>query len=71
MGYGALKTIYNRFIRWGHLSVFNRIFAKLAAKTGEPDRIMIDATLRKAHRSAASLPKEALFRDVSSAPRAG
>ncbi|QJB69730.1 IS5 family transposase [Parasphingorhabdus halotolerans] len=55
--YGPHKTIYNRFIRWSRLGVFNRIFAELAGKAGEPDRIMIDATHLKAHRTAASLPK--------------
>jgi transposase len=30
--YGPHKTIYNRFIRWSRLGVFNRIFAELAAK---------------------------------------
>ncbi|MEZ5743189.1 MAG: IS5 family transposase [Sphingomonadaceae bacterium] len=56
-GYGPHKTIYNRFIRWSRLGVFNRIFAELAGKAGEPDAIMIDATHLKAHRTAASLPK--------------
>jgi putative transposase len=56
-GYGPHKTIYNRFIRWSRLGVFNRIFAELAAKAGEPDTIMIDATHLKAHRTAASLLK--------------
>ena len=42
-GYGPHKTIYNRFIRWSRLGVFNRIFAELAAKGGKPDRLMIDA----------------------------
>ncbi|MCW2349282.1 transposase [Sphingobium sp. B11D3D] len=52
--YGPHKTIYNRFIRWSRLGVFNRIFAELAAKAGKPDRIMIDTTHLKAHRTAAS-----------------
>lgn len=30
--YGTPKTIYNRFIRWSRMGVFNRIFAALAAK---------------------------------------
>ena len=55
--YGPHKTVYNRFIRWSRLGVFNRIFAELAGKSGEPDRIMIDATHLKAHRTAASLLK--------------
>jgi transposase len=68
--YGPHKTIYNRFIRWSRMGVFNRIFAELAGKAGEPDRIMIDATHLKAHRTAASLLKGGLYPDVSGAPRA-
>lgn len=68
--YGPHKTIYNRFIRWSRLGVFNRIFVKLAGQAGEPDRIMIDATHLKAHRTAASLLKGGLLPDVSGAPRA-
>ena len=68
--YGPPKTIYNRFIRWSRLGVFNRIFAELAAKGGQPDRLMIDATHLKAHRTAASLLKKGLFPDVSGAPKA-
>ena len=69
-GYGPHKTIYNRFIRWSRLGVFNRIFAELAAKGGKPDRLMIDATHLKAHRTAASLLKKGLYPDVSGAPKA-
>ena len=65
--YGPHKTIYNRFIRWSRLGVFNRIFAALAAKGGKPDRLMIDATHPKAHRTAASLLNKGLFPDVSDA----
>ena len=43
--YGPHKTIYNRFIRWSRLGVFNRIFAELSAKGPRPERLMIDATL--------------------------
>ena len=67
--YGPHKTIYNRFIRWSRLGVFNRIFAELAAKGGKPDRLMIDATHLKAHRTAASLLKRGLYPDVSGAPK--
>ncbi|UAJ10529.1 IS5 family transposase [Polymorphobacter megasporae] len=59
--YGPHKTIYNRFIRWSRLGVFDRIFAALAAKGGKPDQLMIDATHLKAHRTAASLLKKGLF----------
>ena len=56
--YGPHKTIYNRFVRWSRLGVFNKIFATLARKGGKPERIMIDATHLKAHRTAASLLKK-------------
>lgn len=62
--YGPHKTIYNRFIRWSRLGVFNRIFAELAAKGGKPDQLMIDATHLKAHRTAASLLKKAVPRRI-------
>lgn len=63
--YDPHMTIYNRFIRWSHLGVFNWIFAEPAAKGGKPDRLMIDATHLKAHRTAASLLKMGLYPDVS------
>lgn len=65
--YGPHKTIYNRFVRWSRLGVFSKIFAELAAKGGKPERLMIDATHLKAHRTAASLLKKGLFPDVSGA----
>ncbi len=37
--YGPPKTIYNRFIRWSRMGVFNRIFAGLAAEGGPPDQL--------------------------------
>jgi|HubBroStandDraft_5_1064220.scaffolds.fasta_scaffold88676_2 putative transposase len=45
-------------------------FRELARKGGKPERIMIDATHLKAHRTAASLLKKGLFPDVSGAPKA-
>ena len=67
---GPSKTIYNRFIRWSRLGVFDKIFAALAAKGGKPKQLMIDATHLKAHRTAASLLKKGLFPVVSGAPKA-
>ena len=64
-GYGPHKTLYNRFVRWSRMGVFNRIFAELAGQAGVPDRLMIDATHLKAHRTAASLLKKGLFPAVS------
>jgi putative transposase len=68
--YGPPKTIYNRFIRWSRLGVFNKIFAGLEAKGGKPDRLMIDTTHLKAHWTAASLLKKGMSPDVSDAPKA-
>ena len=68
--YGPHKTIYNRFIRWSRLGVFNRILAELAAQAGGTDQLMIDATHLKAHRTAASLLKNELYPDVSDAREA-
>ena len=70
-GYGPHKTLYNRFIRWSLMGVFDRIFAGLAGEGPKPERIMIDATHLKAHRTAASLLKKGMFPAVSGAPRAG
>ena len=69
VAYGSHKTLYNRFIRWSRLGVFNRIFAGLAGRAGEPDRLMIDATHLKAHRTEASLLKKRLFPAALGAPR--
>ena len=64
------KILYNRLIRWNRLGVFDRIFASLAGEGPRPERIMIDATHLKAHRTAASLLKKGMFPAVSGAPRA-
>jgi transposase len=68
--YGSHKTLYNHFVRWSKMCIFNRIFAELAGKEETPDRLMIDATHLKAHRTAASLLKKEMFPAVSGAPRA-
>ena len=59
--YGPHKTLYNRFVRWSRMGVFNQIFSELAAETNKPDGLMIDATHLKAHRTAASLLKKGMF----------
>jgi putative transposase len=69
-GYGPHKTLYNRFVRWSRMGVFDRIFAALAGQAGEPDRLIIDSTHLKAHRTAASLLKRGRFPACSGAPRA-
>ena len=68
-GYGPPTTLYNRHIRWSRLGVFARIFAALAAKGGAPERLMIDATHLKAHRTAASVLQKGVL-DISASPRA-
>ena len=68
--YGPHKTLYNRFIRWSRMGVFDRILASLAAESGPPDRLMIDATHLKAHRTAASLLKKGLFPAASGVRKA-
>ena len=68
--YGPHKTIYSRFVRWSRLGVFNKIFAELPGKSGKLERIMIDATHLRAHRTAASPLKKCQFPGVSGAPKA-
>lgn len=48
--YGPRKTVYNRFVRWAGRGIWEDIFAALAGADGEPDRLMIDSTIVKAHR---------------------
>ena len=67
--YGPYKTLYNRFVRWSRMGIFNNIFAELAEAAGSDGRLMIDATHLKAHRTAASLLKKGLFPDVSDAQK--
>ncbi|GGJ43437.1 IS5 family transposase [Neoroseomonas lacus] len=70
VAYGPHKTLYNRFVRWSRLGVFDRIFAALAAESGPPERLMIDSTHLKAHRTAASLLKKGLLPVASAEPGA-
>jgi len=69
--YGPHKTLYNRFIRWSKMGVFDKIFTALVAENGPPDRLMIDATHLKTHRTACSLLKGGMFPALSVAPKAG
>lgn len=50
--YGLKKTIYNRFVRWAEHGIWEDIFAALAGRDEDADRLMIDSTIVKAHRSA-------------------
>ena len=53
--YGPHKTLDNRHVRWTRNGVFARISTALAEPAGPPERIIIDSTHLKAHRTAASL----------------
>ena len=68
--YGPHKTLYNRFVRWSRMGVFERIFAALAAEAGVPEQLMVDSTHLKAHRTAASLAQKGAAHAASAAPRA-
>jgi transposase len=68
--YGPHKTLYNRFIRWSRLGVFDEIFSHLTATDEPPDTLMIDATHLKAHRTASSLLKKGMFPAISGAQKA-
>ena len=59
--YGPHKTLYNRFVRWSRLGVFDQIFAALCSDGQNAGRVMIDATHLKAHRTAASLLQKGGF----------
>ena len=56
--YGPYKTLYNRFVRWSNMGVFEKIFTALSESTQDTSLLMIDATCLKAHRTAASLRKK-------------
>lgn len=68
--YGPHKTLYNRFVRWSRMGVFDKIFAALVEEGGPPERLMIDATHLKAHRTAASLLKKGMFPALSAERKA-
>jgi len=69
--FGPHKTLYNRFIRWSKMGVFDRIFTSLVEEGGPLDRLMIDATHLKAHRTACSLLKKGMFPALLAAQKAG
>ncbi len=69
--YGPHKTLYNRFVRWSRLGVFDRIFSKLAGDGKDPEALQIDATHIKAHRTACSLAKKGMFPATLAAQKAG
>ena len=50
--YGPKKTLYNRFVRWAGRGIWEGIFSELAGAEDAPDRLFIDSTRIKAHRTA-------------------
>ncbi len=68
--YGPYKTLYNRFIRWSRLGVFDLIFKELSSQD-VPKQLQIDATHLKAHRTACSLLKKGMFPATLVAQKAG
>ena len=62
--YGPPKTLYNRFIRWSRIGVFDRIFATLAGGSEATDTVMIDATHLKAHRTATAAQRGGVPRRI-------
>ena len=51
--YGPPTTIYNRFNRWSRRGLWQRLFTVLVEASAVPDKIAIDSSFIKAHRSAA------------------
>jgi hypothetical protein len=70
-GHGPRKTLCTPFVRSSRLALFSQIFAALAGEAGAPDRLIIDSTQLKAHRTAARLRKRGHRIAASAAPRAG
>lgn len=63
--YGPHKTLYNRFIRWSRLGVFDKIFAELAENRDTRERVTIGVDHLKAQCTSANLLKKGFFPAVS------
>jgi len=69
--YGPSKTLYNRFVRWSRMGVFDCILRELVLHRRKGETLMIDATHLKAHRTAASLLKKGVLLASSVGAREG
>jgi transposase len=49
---GHKQTLDNHFMRWAERGVWQDIFSALAGAKGAPDRLLVDSTCIKAHRTA-------------------
>ena len=67
--YGPKKTLYNRFVRWAERGVWEQVFKALAGDEDSPDRLFIDSTSIKVHRTSGGA-KGGLWPMVSAAPQA-
>ena len=53
--YGNWKIVYATFRRWSQMGIFDAIFEELKSEPAQKDIVMLDSTVTKAHRTAASL----------------
>ena len=54
--YGPHKTVYNRFVRWRKLGVWDRIFAAVSAAY-DGDLQMVDSSSVRVHQHAANVKR--------------
>ena len=54
--YGPAKTIYNRFVRWRKLGVWDRVFAAVSAAY-DGDLQMVDSSSIRVHQHAANVKR--------------
>lgn len=62
--YGNFDTIRKRFSRWSKSGRFRTVFFSLAGKAKKKSEAMIDSTVVKAHRTAASLKSDGKPREI-------
>ena len=59
--YGSHKTLYNRFVRWSRLGVFNEIFVSFVVEKVVLDILMIDMIYLKVYRMVVSFFKKGVL----------